>query len=155
MCFACLRFGVAIAGIAVLIAASQPAFAQGAEPKQTEQRQPADTGKDVKTEVDQYAEAARRLGGGPAANPECMWLGKRFVSLLWHDDLDTAFRHLDLYDRFGCPSGHIQTTFRCVVRQTIDPKAADVQLRISKCWLNPDTEVPAASAAAAAPAQAQ
>ena len=49
------------------------------------------------------------------ANPECMWLGRRVVSLLWRDDLDTAFRHLDLYDRFGCPAGHIQTTFRCVV----------------------------------------
>ena len=31
-------------------------------------------------------------------------------SLLWRDDLDTAFRHLDLYDRFGCPSAHIQAT---------------------------------------------
>ena len=41
--------------------------------------------------------------GGPAANPECVWLGRRVVSLLWRDDLDTAFRHLDLYDRFGCP----------------------------------------------------
>ena len=29
---------------------------------------------------------------------------------LWRDDLDTAFRHLDLYDRFGCPGGHIQAT---------------------------------------------
>ena len=37
--------------------------------------------------------------------------------LLWRDDLDTAFRHLDLYDRFGCPAGHIQATFRCLVRQ--------------------------------------
>ena len=48
------------------------------------------------------------------------------MSLLWRDDLDTAFRHLDLYDRFGCPAGHIQATFRCLVRQgTIDPKATD------------------------------
>ena len=67
-----------------------------------------------------------KLLGGPAANPECVWLGRRVVSLLWRDDLDTAFRHLDLYDRFGCPAGHIQATFRCLVRQgNIDPKAPE------------------------------
>ena len=32
--------------------------------------------------------------------------------------MDTAFRHLDLYDRFGCPGPHIQSAFRCVLRQT-------------------------------------
>ena len=37
------------------------------------------------------------------------------VSLLWSDDIDTAFRHLDLYDRFGCPGGHIQAAFRCLI----------------------------------------
>ena len=68
---------------------------------------------------------ATRVLTGPAGNPECVWLGRRVVSLLWRDDLDTAFRHLDLYDRFGCPSAHIQATFRCLVRQgNIDPKAA-------------------------------
>ena len=36
--------------------------------------------------------------------------------LMWRDDLDTAFRHLDLYDRFGCPGGHVQATFRCLAR---------------------------------------
>ena len=42
---------------------------------------------------------------------------------MWRDDLDTAFRHLDLYDRFGCPGEHIQISFRCVVRQgNIDQK---------------------------------
>ena len=45
----------------------------------------------------------RRLVNGPAGNPECVWLGRRVVGLLWRDDMDTAFRHLDLYDRFGCP----------------------------------------------------
>ena len=35
------------------------------------------------------------------AIPECVWLGRRVVSLLWRDDLDTAFRHLDLYDRLA------------------------------------------------------
>ena len=59
--------------------------------------------------------------------------------LLWRDDLDTAFRHLDLYDRFGCPGQHIQATFRCVVRKgTIDPKAPEsLSARVHACWLNP------------------
>ena len=72
------------------------------------------------------------------------WLGRRVVSLLWRDDLDTAFRHLDLYDRFGCPAGHIQATFRCVVRQgsidpKADPKATDtINGRVHSCWINPN-----------------
>ena len=125
------------------------------------------TGKDAKDgkKVDEFVEAEKVLGG-PAANPECMWLGRRVVSLLWRDDLDTAFRHLDLYDRFGCPSGHIQVAFRCVVRQgNIDPKAADskapdsLNARISACWLNPNVEAagaaPTGSAAASAAQAAQ
>ena len=86
--------------------------------------------------------------GGPAANPECVWLGRRVVSLLWRDDLDTAFRHLDLYDRFGCPAGHIQATFRCVVRQgNIDPKATDtLNGRVHGCWINPSAETGTAAA---------
>ena len=81
---------------------------------------------------------------GPAGNPECVWLGRRVVSLLWRDDLDTAFRHLDLYDRFGCPSAHIQATFRCLVRQGhIDPKAPDsLNGRVHACWVNPGLAPP-------------
>ncbi len=91
--------------------------------------------------IDEFAEAERLLGG-PAANPECLWLGRRVVSLLWRDDLDTAFRHLDLYDRFGCPAGHIQATFRCLVRQgNIDAKATDtLNSRVHGCWVNPNAE---------------
>jgi hypothetical protein len=81
-----------------------------------------------------------------------VWLGRRVVSLLWRDDLDTAFRHLDLYDRFGCPSGHIQVTFRCLVlhANTIDPKAADsLNGRVHACWINPSLPPPQPAAAAA------
>jgi hypothetical protein len=155
---------IAAFGIAVLTLAAGPTFAQNAEPKATEPRPPSgDANKDKPKKVDEYAEAERLLGG-PAANPECMWLGRRVVSLLWNDDLDTAFRHLDLYDRFGCPGGHIQTAFRCVVRQgTIDrkdnPKAQDtIEGRIHSCWINPNTDpviAPPAAAQAASPSQAQ
>jgi hypothetical protein len=78
-----------------------------------------------------------------------VWLGRRVVGLLWRDDMDTAFRHLDLYDRFGCPGQHIQAAFRCVVRQgsNIDPKSPQsLNSRVHTCWLNP-----AAAQTAAAP----
>ena len=49
-------------------------------------------------------------------------------------------RHLDLYDRFGCPSAHIQATFRCLIQHgnNIDPKVADtLNGRVLSCWVNP------------------
>jgi hypothetical protein len=111
---------------------------------------PADAGKDDKKKVDEFAEAAAAING-PAGNPECVWLGQRVVNLLWRDDLDTAFRHLDLYDRFGCPGAHIQASFRCVVRQgNIDPKSPEsLNARVHACWVNPS--LPPATAAAPAP----
>jgi hypothetical protein len=76
------------------------------------------------------------------------------VSLLWRDDLDTAFRHLDLYDRFACPGAHIQATFRCLVRQgNIDPKAQEtLNGRVHACWLNPGLPPTEPVAAADTPA---
>jgi hypothetical protein len=92
---------------------------------------------------------SRQLAG-PAGNPECVWLGRRVVNRLWSDDMDTAFRHLDLYDRFGCPGGHVQATFRCVVRQG-DLKAPDsLQARVNTCWVNPAAP-PAPAAASNSP----
>ena len=101
---------------------------------------------------DEFAEASRTVGG-PGGNPECVWLGRRVVSLRWRDDLDTAFRHLDLYDRFGCPGPHIQQAFRCVIRQPpLDPKAPEaLSARVHQCWLNPSAAVPPAAAATTSP----
>ncbi|HXF89211.1 MAG TPA: beta-1-3, beta-1-6-glucan biosynthesis protein [Xanthobacteraceae bacterium] len=108
----------------------------------------AEAGKSGQRRIDEFAEASRQIPG-PAGNPECVWLGRRVVSLLWRDDLDTAFRHLDLYDRFGCPAPHLQQAFRCVVRQgSIDPKAPDtLHARVHACWMSPSA--PAQPAAAA------
>jgi hypothetical protein len=113
---------------------------------------PADGSKDGPRKIEDFSEAAAALGG-PAANPECVWLGRRVVNLLWRDDLDTAFRHLDLYDRFGCPGGHIQATFRCVVRQgNIDPKAPEgLAARIQACWVNPALQTAPATATTTPP----
>ena len=100
---------------AVLLLAPLTAFAQSGDAKPGDKPpqagQTGDPAKDSQRRADEFAEAAAQVSG-PAGNPECVWLGRRVVNLLWRDDLDTAFRHLDLYDRFGCPgpahSGHVQ-----------------------------------------------
>ncbi|MFT6670417.1 MAG: hypothetical protein ACJAVZ_001884 [Afipia broomeae] len=132
-------------GIGAAIAQSGDLRAQDTAPKQAA---PADAAKESKRKADEFVEAAQAING-PAGNPECVWLGRRVVGLMWRDDLDTAFRHLDLYERFGCPGGHIQATFRCVVRfgATIDPKVAEtLNGRVHACWINPASQPQAAAA---------
>lgn len=131
-----------------------PALAQGSDGKAAEEKKAGGEGaKEAARKVDEIAEAARLLNG-PAGQPECVWVGRRIVSLLWRDDLDTAVRHRELYERFGCPSGHIQAAFRCVVRQgELDPKAPEgLNMRVHACWVNPDLEPPAAPQPGAAAA---
>ena len=144
-------FAVLFAMASVMTAGAADAQSGG---KAAEQQKPtaAETAaKENQKKIDEIAEASRVLTGA-AGNPECVWLGRRVVTLLWRDDLDTAFRHLDLYDRFGCPGAHIQATFRCLIRQgNIDPKAQEtLNGRVHSCWLNPALE-PEPAAAAAAP----
>jgi hypothetical protein len=145
---------ISFACIALIVALS-PSLAPGQSGDQAPEpskNQAADAARqEKKARVDRAAEAGQALKG-PASFPECVWLGERVVSLLWRDDLDTAFRHLELYDRFGCPGGHVQSTFRCVVRQgNIDPKATEtLNSRVHSCWLDPEL-VAAASPPAPAP----
>ncbi|HZS64313.1 MAG TPA: beta-1-3, beta-1-6-glucan biosynthesis protein [Xanthobacteraceae bacterium] len=96
---------------------------------------------------EELAEAGRLLKG-PEGSPECVWLGRRVVALLWRDDVDTALRHLQIYSRFGCPDAHIQSTFRCVLSQgPVDSKVPDsLNSRIHACWITP---APAAASEAA------
>jgi hypothetical protein len=148
------RTGLAALFAASMLFASLPALAQEAKPadKPGEKPAQAQVDADAQKKVDEFAEAARQVSG-PAGNAECVWLGRRVVGLLWRDDMDTAFRHLDLYDRFGCPGPHIQSSFRCVVRQGagIDPKnPQSLNARVHACWLNPGSGT--ATAAAPAPA---
>jgi len=110
---------------------------------------PADVAKDNQRKTDEFAEAAQAING-PAGNPECVWFGRRVVRLMFLDDIDTALRHLDLYDRFGCPGGHVQAAFRCLTRfgAQIDPKVADtLNSRVHACWINPAAQPQAAAAA--------
>jgi hypothetical protein len=153
----------AVPGLALLIGIGS-AFAQSGDLKAQDQsgKPPAansapsaDAAKETQRKTDEFVEAQQAING-PAGNPECVWLGRRVVVLMWRDDLDTAFRHLDLYDRFGCPGGHVQATFRCLVRffSVIDPKVPDsLNGRVHACWINPAAQPQAAAAAQpAAPA---
>jgi hypothetical protein len=144
----------------VLLASLGGASAQSGTPAPDQGKaaaQPADAAKEATAQnqrrTDEFAEAAQVING-PAGNPECVWLGRRVVRLMWRDDLDTAFRHLDLYDRFGCPGGHIQAAFRCLTRfgAQIDPKVAEtLDSRVHACWLNPAAQPQQAAAAASQP----
>src|SRR6185312_4269743 len=148
---------LAVLSTAAFVVTSTAAFAQsGGKPAEAPKAAADSAQKDNQKKIDEIAEASRTLTGA-AGHPECVWLGRRVVALLWRDDLDTAFRHLDLYDRFGCPGAHIQATFRCLIRQgNIDPKAQEtLNGRVHSCWLNPAMEPEPAAAAPAHPAPAQ
>jgi hypothetical protein len=151
---------LAVPGLALLIGIGS-AFAQSGDLRAQDQSgkpaansaPSADATRDNQRKTDEFVEAAQAING-PAGNPECVWLGRRVVRLMWLDDLDTAFRHLDLYDRFGCPGGHVQATFRCLTRfgGQIDPKVAEtLNSRVHACWINPAAQ-PQAAAAATPPA---
>jgi hypothetical protein len=131
-----------LSGLLWFIAASgsekSSAVAQNTDAKPADQQSTERSSAKEAQTVEQFAEAQRLLKG-PAGNPECVWLGRRVVGLLWRGDLETAFRHLDLYDRFDCPTGHIQAAFRCLVLNgNIDPKdALSLNGRAQACWVNP------------------
>ena len=148
---------LAVPGLALLIGIGG-ALAQSGDthPPDPTAKSAADASKDNQRKTDEFVEAAQALNG-PAGNPECVWLGRRVVRLMWLDDLDTAFRHLDLYDRFGCPGGHVQATFRCLTRfgGQIDPKVAEtLNSRVHACWINPNAQPQAAAAQPSAPSTA-
>src|SRR5918992_4183774 len=151
----------AAAGLALLIGSGGALAQSGSPTPQDQGKAPAnaaDANKENQRKADEFVEAAQAING-PAGNPECVWLGRRVVGLMWRDDLDTAFRHLDLYDRFGCPGGHVQAAFRCLTRfGAFDPKAPDsLTGRVHACWINPAVQPPATTASAppAPPAQPQ
>ena len=149
----------AAAGLVLLIG-SAGAFAQSGSPTPQDQSgkppagNQADPTKDNQRKTDEFVEAAQAING-PGGNPECVWLGRRVVRLMWRDDLDTAFRHLDLYDRFGCPGGHVQATFRCLTRfggQIDDKVPRSLDDKVHVCWINPGAQPQTAAAANPAPA---
>ena len=149
---------LAVPGLALLIGFGSALAQSGDTRAQDQSGKPAaanaaDATKENQRKTDQFVEAAQVING-PAGNPECVWLGRRMVRLMWQDDLDTAFRHLDLYDRFGCPGGHIQATFRCLTRfgAEIDSKVPEsLDRHVHACWINPGAQPQAAAATQPAP----
>ncbi len=77
----------------------------------------------------------------PAAidTAECAWVGQRILMLLWRDDIDTANRFFNVYDRFNCPKGHSGLAFRCLVQLGVGEGEGDPGLpeRAKACWMNP------------------
>src|ERR1700736_1053118 len=152
---------LAVPGLALLIGIGSASAQSGTPANPDQSGKPpaansADAGKDSQRKTDEFVEAAQAING-PAGNPECVWLGRRVVSLMWRDDLDTAFRHLDLYDRFGCPGGHVQAAFRCLTRfgsQIDDKVPRSLGDRIQACWINPGAPPQRAAAAHASPSTA-
>lgn len=123
--------------------ADQKAADQAAAEQQAAQR-----------EIEEYKEARDKLPGSAGAG-ECVWTGRRIESLLWRDDIDTARKYIELYDRFGCSPEHLKIAFRCIIEQgPIDPKAADrLASRVQSCWIAPDEPTTASSQATDSPAQ--
>jgi hypothetical protein len=166
--FAFLRYFV-VPGLALTLGLGSALAQSGAPANPDQSGKPAagapDATKENQRKTDEFAEAAQAING-PAGNPECVWLGRRVVQLMYRDDLDTAFRHLDLYDRFGCPGGHVQAAFRCLTRflPQIDDKVQNsLSNHVHACWINPNAQpqvaavpapAPSATAGSAAPAAA-
>ena len=145
-----LSFALGIAAAALVPVA---AMAQSGPGKATPPK-PAENGKAAAAAQKQLAELAKaaKVLPGAAGKAECVWLGRRIVILLWRDDIDTAQRHLAVYDRFNCPSAHVQAAFRCLIKQgPIDPKAPEtLNSRAFACWVHPE-QAPAPAAATPTP----
>lgn len=144
-----------LVAVAALSFDASLAFAQNGDAKGGEDKGAQGEAKKGNAKRDEVVEAERLLKG-PAGQPECLWVGRRIVSLIWRDDLDTAARHRELYERFGCPSAHVQSAFRCLVRQgELDPKVPEsLNERVHACWVNPDVQPPEAASPATAAAAA-
>ncbi|MBM3733186.1 MAG: hypothetical protein FJW24_06935 [Acidimicrobiia bacterium] len=87
-----------------------------------------------------------------AASPECAWSGRRILSLLVRDDVDTADKHRRFYEQFGCPTAHIGLALRCVIRSDLPPAptqgnvqqgqvhAKALAERVEQCWDKPSMD---------------
>jgi hypothetical protein len=148
MAFSVVRIA-ALACAALFVAASPAALAQSQDNSDSKAAEAKAAGQ---RKIDEIAQATHAMTG-PAANPECYWHGTRIVGLLWNDDIDTALRQLQIYDRFNCPSAHVQAAYRCFLRQgPPDPKAPNPIMKLAEeCWINPGSPPVAPATAATIP----
>ena len=106
-----LRSLVILLGAALVAGLNGPAFAQANADNKPPDQQNAEANK---TEADHFA-AVARVVTGPAANPECIHHGELAITLMIKNDLDTAQRHINFYDRFGCPGLYLRMSYRCLL----------------------------------------
>ncbi|MGC2854378.1 hypothetical protein ACM64Y_02800 [Novispirillum sp. DQ9] len=71
----------------------------------------------------------------PDVAGECAWTGKRVVSLLARDDVDTAKRFLEFYNVFDCREAHLGPALRCVILESSNaPPDEPAAARVDRCW---------------------
>jgi hypothetical protein len=159
----CTNFAssIALAGALLVLPAIASAQSSGEAPKPPEQAQEVDQKPEGENKAAEQAKAEQEAAARAAAEydeaeaklpraagaPECVWTGRRIVSLLWRDDIDTARQYIDLYDRFKCSQDHLKMVFRCLIKQgPLDAKAPDhLATRVQNCWITPDGEATAAT----------
>lgn len=144
-----LRSAIVALACAVLILLPFSATAQyeGHEEKKADGERKAATerAKAERKAVEQYEAATKSLPAS-AGSAECLWSGRRIVSLLRRDDIITGRHYMDLYAQFECSQKHLKLAFRCVIKQgPIDPKAAEkLSSRVQDCWIAPEGSTAAA-----------
>jgi hypothetical protein len=74
---------------------------------------------------------------GPAFTEECVWLGKRIVSLLFRDDAMAANDFIPFYDRFQCPKDHLAKAFGCLGASGEAIENDNYIARVDQCWDDP------------------
>jgi hypothetical protein len=82
---------------------------------------------------------------------ECIWTGRRVVSLLTKDDVDAASQFTRFYSMFGCPAPHIGTALGCYVAW--DGQATHEE-KLEICWNDPSGKRPVPASTAEAPREA-
>jgi hypothetical protein len=133
---------VALAG-GLFFASLVPAFSQsqGGEQKPAAPQTAEEKAKEARAKAArEFAEAAKLPKN--AGLPECLWTGRLAASRFYSNDVDTAKRYMDLYERFSCPSDHLKLAIRCVVRLWPRQGAEMLADRVQACWVNPDTPPP-------------
>lgn len=148
------------AAIAVLALSSPPTAAQtagGDKPAATAQYgetgQPRSAAKDAEPAPRRKPSppVAGQASRGPSFKEECVWVGKRIVSLLSRDDAMAANDFIPFYAQFGCPGDHLARAFGCVVTNTDPSENEALADRIDACWDDPK----AALAQQATPAESK
>jgi hypothetical protein len=148
VCFVCVAF---------LFGSGPAAYAQGTGDAKADQQK----AEAAKTEAAHIAEMERLLPGAPG-RPECVHSGELTIANWMKFDMDTAARHMAVYDRFGCPGDYLRSSFRCMLRfgmpgpkdkdKDKDKEPPTLEQRVRDCWLKPDLAPTTAAAATTAPA---